>query len=91
MEEEELQWHRQEDGGGGKPIYFTNHQDMGLKEGEEGLGEGGMGEGGMVGGGGEEVVASVGLDLTNDVEAHSRQRPVTPRIAGPASQHHHIH
>ena len=64
---------------------------MGLKEGEEGLGEGGMGEGGMVGGGGEEVVASVGLDLTNDVEAHSRQRPVTPRIAGPASQHHHIH
>ena len=43
MEEEELQWHRQEDGGGGEPIYFTNHQDMGLKEGEEGLGEGGMG------------------------------------------------
>ena len=39
-----------------------NCQDMGLKEGEEGLGEGGMG------GGGEEVVGSVGLDLTNDVE-----------------------
>ena len=55
---------------------------MGLKEGEEGLGEGG---------GGEEVVASVGLDLTNDVEAHSRHRPVTPRIAGQASKHHHAH
>ena len=55
---------------------------MGLKEGEEGLGEGG---------GGEEVVASVGLDLTNDVEAHSRHRPVTPRIAGQANHHHHIH
>ena len=63
---------------------------MGLKEGEEGLGEGGMGEGGMGGGGGgEEVVASVGLDLTNDVEAHSRQRPVTPRIVGQGNHHHH--
>ena len=72
----------------GKPIHFTNHQDMGLKEGEEGLGEGGIGG---ARGGGEEVVASVGLDLTNDVEAHSRQRPVTPRIAGQANQHRHIH
>ena len=37
------------------------------------------------------MVGSVGLDLTNDVEAHSRQRPVTPRIAGQASKHHHAH
>ena len=48
-----------------------------------------MGEGGRGGEGGEEVVGSVGLDLTNDVEAHSRQRPVTPRIVGQASHHHH--
>ena len=32
---------------------------------------------------------SVGLDLTNDVEPHRRQRPVTPRIVGQASHHHH--
>ena len=66
-----------------------NHEDMGLKEGEEGLGEGGMGGG--RGGEGEEVVASVGLDLTNDVEPHRRQRPVTPRIVGQAGHHHHQH
>ena len=48
-----------------------------------------MGEGGRGGEGGEEVVGSVGLDLTNDVEAHSRQRPVTPRIVGQGNHHHH--
>ena len=42
-------------------------------------------------GGWEEVVGSVGLDLTNDVEAHSRQSPVTPSIAGQAGLHHHTH
>ena len=34
---------------------------------------------------------SVGLDLTNDVEPHRRQRPVTPRIVGQAGHHHHQH
>ena len=33
---------------------------------------------------------SVGLDLTNDVEAHSSRSPVTPRIAGQAGQYHHV-
>ena len=74
-------------GGEGGAICFTNKQDIGLKEGGEGLGEGGMGGGREEGGGSG---GSVGLDLTNDVEAHSSRSPVTPRIAGQAGQYHHV-
>ena len=73
--------------GEGGAICFTNKQDIGLKEGGEGLGEGGMGGGREEGGGSG---GSVGLDLTNDVEAHSSRSPVTPRIAGQAGQYHHV-